>query len=249
MFEELRNRVAIVTGAGGGIGQAIANTLASQGARVILADIDVDAAQAVADRISGGGHSAEARRLDVGSPDAIAEFVGGVARSWGRVDILINNAGIVSRSRAADLLVDDWDRTLDVNLRGAFLLSREVFAGMRERRLGAIVNISSLAALNGGLAVGPDYVASKAGLIGLTRHFARLGAPHGIRANAVCPGIIDTKQTRVLDDDALASLTNQIPLGRLGSVDEVAMVVLFLVSDMASYVTGEAITVTGGILG
>ena len=248
MFEELENCVAVVTGAGRGIGRAIAHTLSAHKARLILADINLDTATITAEEISKAGYAAEAHRLDVGDTDEIVRFVQEMAARHGSIDILVNNAAVVSRKGAADLTVEDWNRAMDVNLRAAFLLTRDVFAGMQTKRRGAEVNISSLAALNGGIAVGPDYVASKAGLIGLTRHFARLGAAYGIRVNAVCPGIIETKQTTVLDENLLAVLREQIPMGRFGSPDEVARVVLFLVSDMASYVTGETITVTGGII-
>ena len=165
------------------------------------------------------------------------------------MDILANNAGIVSRKAIDNLSAEEWDKTLQVNLRGAFLMNQAVLPGMKNRKRGAIVNMSSLAALNGGLAVGADYVASKAGIIGLTRHLARAGAPFGVRANAVCPGIIATRVTTLLDETRQKDLCAQIPMGRFGSTEEVASVVLFLISDMASYVTGEIVTVTGGITG
>jgi len=248
MYEELDGRVAIVTGAGCGIGRAIAKRLSAHNARMILADIDLDRVRITAEEIGNAGGHAEAYRLDVGDPDRIVRFIEQVTASFGRVDILVNNAGVVSRTSAVELSLEDWNHTLNVNLRGAFLLTRETFVGMQQRRRGAVVNISSLSALNGGIAVGPDYVASKAGLIGLTRHFARLGAPCGIRVNAVCPGIIDTRQTTALDERTLDGLKKQVPMGRFGSPDEVARVALFLVSAMASYVTGEVIAVTGGII-
>ena len=248
MFEELAAHVAVVTGAGRGIGRAIARTLSAYGAQVILADIDAAAAETAAAEIRDAGGRAAVRALDVGDCGAIVDFAEELQASFGRVDVLVNNAGVVSRATAAELSLEDWDLSVDVNLRGAFFLTREIFSGMLERRQGAVVNISSLAALNGGIAVGPDYVASKAGLLGLTRHFARIGAPSGVRVNAVCPGIIGTKVTTALSKSEIQGLTNQIPMGRLGSPEEVANVVLFLVSDMASYVSGVALSVNGGII-
>lgn len=248
VFEELKGGVAVVTGAARGIGRATAATLAAHEARVILADVDADGATAAAAAIQDAGGLAEARHLDVADCEEIASFAKEVEASCGRVDVLVNNAGVVSRTKAAELSIEDWDRTLDVNLRGAFFLTREFFARMVERRRGGVVNVSSLAALNGGIFVGPDYVAAKAGLIGLTRHFARLGAPHGVRVNAVCPGIIETHMTTALNKGEQQGLKEQIPMGRFGSPEEVARVVLFLVSDMASYVSGAAISVTGGII-
>jgi 3-oxoacyl-[acyl-carrier protein] reductase len=247
MFEELRERVAVVTGGGRGIGKAIAHCLSKHGARSIVADIDLDAAQATARSIAASGGAAEARPLDVGDPAMITAFVKAALDAHGHLDILVNNAGIVSRVNAAELSVDLWDRTLDVNLRGAFLLTREILPVMQRQKSGAIVNVSSLAGLNGGIAVGPDYVASKAGLIGLTRHFARLAASSGVRVNALCPGIIGSEATTRLGEAKMEELRKIIPLGRIGSVEEVAKVVLFLASDMSSYITGETVIVTGGI--
>ena len=248
VFDEMKGRVGLVTGAARGIGRAVADALASVGARVLVADVDREGAVAAADAIRAGGGAAEAFHLDVGDPAAIRDFAGEVESSYGAVDILVNHAGVVSRAGALELSVENWDRTLDVNLRGAFLLTRELFPGMMERGRGAVVNVSSMAALSGGLAVGPDYVASKAGLLGLTRHFARLGAARGVRANAVCPGIIETGATAAAGEEKVRELVAGIPMGRLGSPGEVASVVLFLASDMASYVSGVAIVVSGGII-
>ena len=214
-----------------------------------LADLDFPKAELSAREIQAAGGDARPFKLDVAEAEQVTQLVREVEESWGTVDILVNNAGIVSRREIPDLSPSEWDRTLEVNLRGSFLMSQAVLPGMQHRRRGAIVNISSLAALNGGLAVGADYVASKAGLLGLTRHFAQAGAPFGVRANAVCPGIIATRATTRLDEARQEYLRARIPMGRFGSAEEVASIVLFLVSDMASYVTGEVIAVTGGIIG
>ena len=249
MFEELNGRAAVVTGAAQGIGRAIADTLCALGTRTALADLDFPKAELSAREIQASGGDVRPLKLDVADAEQVTQLVRDVEESWGAVDILVNNAGVVSRRAIPDLSPDEWDRTLEVNLRGAFLMSQAVLPGMKHRRRGAIVNISSLAALNGGLAVGADYVASKAGLLGLTRHFARAGAPFGVRANAVCPGIIATRATTILDEARQEDLRARIPMGRFGSAEEVASVVLFLASDMASYVTGEVIAVTGGTTG
>ena len=249
MFEELSGRVAVVTGAAQGIGRAIADTLCALGTRTAMADLDFPKAEVSAREIRASGWDARAFQLDVADAEAVTQVVRDVEESWGAVDILVNNAGVVSRRAIPDLSLGEWDRTLEVNLRGAFLMSQAVLPEMKHRKRGAIVNISSVAAIGGGLAVGADYVASKAGLLGLTRHFARAGAPFGVRANAVCPGIIATRATTLLDEARQEDLHAQIPMGRFGSAEEVASVVLFLVSDMASYVTGEVIAVTGGIMG
>ena len=249
MFENLGNQTAIVTGAAQGIGYAIARTLCVHGMRVAIADLDLSKAESAAKEIQASGGDARAFQVDVSDEEQVKRVVNDIENLWGSVDILVNNAGIVGRKAIDDLSTGEWDKTLQINLRGAFLMSQAVLPGMKDRKHGAIVNMSSLAALNGGLAVGADYVASKAGIIGLTRHLARVGAPFGVRANAVCPGIIATRVTTLLDEARQKDLCAQIPMGRFGSAEEVASVVLFLVSDMASYVTGETITVTGGLAG
>jgi len=249
VFENLNGRVAVVTGAAQGIGRAIADALCASGTRTALADLDFPKAELSARQMQASGGDVRPFNLDVSSADQVTQLVRDVEDLWGAVDILVNNAGIVGRRAIPELSADEWDKTLDVNLRGTFLMSQAVLPGMKHRRCGAIVNISSLSALNGGLGVGADYVASKAGLIGLTRHFSRAGAPFGVRANAVCPGIISTRVTTSLDEARQEALRAQIPMRRFGSAEEVASVVLFLVSDMASYVTGEVIAITGGITG
>lgn len=249
MFGSLKNQVALVTGGAQGIGYAVAEALAARGMRVALADLDPSKAESSAAELQASAGEVRPFQVDVADADQVRALVHDVEELWDGVDCLVNNAGIVSRRSVDVLSPEEWDRTLEVNLRGTFLMSQAVLQGMQRRRRGAIVNLSSLSALNGGLAVGADYVASKAGIIGLTRHFARAGAPSGVRVNAVCPGVIATRVTTLLDEDRQKELCAQIPLGRFGSAEEVASVVLFLVSDMASYVTGEVVTVTGGLTG
>jgi len=249
VFDSMKNQAALVTGAAQGIGCGIAKMLCANGMRVALTDLDLSKAKSAAKEIKASGGEARAFEVDVSNEEQVKRVVDDIETLWGSVDILVNNAGIVSRKAIDNLSAEEWDKTLQVNLRGAFLMSQAVLPGMKNRKRGAIVNMSSLAALNGGLAVGADYVASKAGIIGLTRHLARAGAPFGVRANAVCPGIIATRVTTLLDETRQKDLCAQIPMGRFGSTEEVASVVLFLISDMASYVTGEIVTVTGGITG
>ena len=164
MFEELNGRVAVVTGAAQGIGRAIADALCASGTRTTLADLDFPKAESSAREIQAAGGEVRPLRLDVADAEQVTQLVREVEESWGAVDILVNNAGVVTRRAIPDLSPGEWDRTLAVNLRGAFLMSQAILPGMQDRRRGAIVNISSLAALNGGMAVGADYVASKAGL-------------------------------------------------------------------------------------
>lgn len=242
---DLSDKMALVTGAGRGIGKAIAAALAGSGAVVAVNDIDAASAERTAGEL---GRGARAFPADVGDPGAAARLVEDVTARYGRLDILVNNAGIEPKAPILELRVADWQRTLDVNLSAAFYTSQAAGRIMRAAGGGAIVNIASIAGHNIPLPNRSSYVASKAGLIGFTRECAREFAAYGIRVNAVCPGVIETEMTAESRSNAaqLEKWLADIPQGRLGQPPDVAGLVLFLCSDGAAYLTGQAINVDGG---
>lgn len=242
---DLSGKVALVTGAGRGIGRAIAGALAGSGAAVAINDIDAASAERAAGELAGG---ARAFPADVANPDAVARLVEAVTAHFGRLDILVNNAGIEPKAPVLELSIADWGRTLDVNLSAAFYTSQVAGRIMRAAGGGVIVNIASIAGHNIPLPNRASYVASKAGLIGFTRECAREFAAYGIRVNAVCPGVIETEMTAESGSNPaqLEKWLADIPQGRLGQPADVAGLVLFLCSDGAAYLTGQAINVDGG---
>lgn len=245
---ELLNKVALVTGAGRGIGRAIAATLARAGALVAVNDIDAASAAATVAHLVGEARQAAAFPGDVADPVAVPAMIDAVAARWGRVDILVNNAGVEPHSSLLDLPFSDWQHTLDVNLTGPFLTTQAAGRRMRSQGGGVIVNISSIAGRAFGLRDRAAYVAAKSGLIGLTRECAREFAAYNIRVNAICPGVIATEMTAHLrqNTEMMAKWLDEIPQRRLGDPDEVAQVVVFLCSDAARYITGQALNVDGG---
>ena len=238
--------VAVVTGAGRGIGRAICLALARDGADVVVSDIDIDGARATAELVAAAGQRGYARQTDVASERQIVELIGGTARDHGGIDILVNNAGVVKLCPILELTAEQWDRTMAINLRGTFLASREALRVMCGQRHGRIVSISSLSAKIGGYAAPADYSASKAGIMTLTKSLALAGAEYGVNVNAVAPGPIDTDLTRAWGEDVNADFAANIPFKRYGTAEEVADAVAFLASDRASYITGEIIDVNGG---
>mgnify|MGYP001109814829 CR=1 FL=1 len=241
---DLTGKNALITGGAGGIGRVCTQLLAEAGARVVVADINLEGAQETIKGCVGG----LAIRCDLGDPDSIALLRDRVVSEMGGIDILVNNAGIISYRRGIEAVtLAEWDNLLDVNLRGPFLVCREFIAVMKERRGGKIINFSSLAARVGGIEAGIHYAASKAGLIGLTRTLAKEGGPYGITANAIAPGIIATEPVRRQVAGREADYAAQIPLGRLGEPRDVANVVLFLASPLSDYVTGVVLDINGGI--
>ncbi len=245
---ELENKVALITGAGRGIGRALAFGLARARARVAVNDIDPATARDTVSALLTAGHVSEAFPADVADPSGIGALMQGILSRWGRLDILINNAGIEPHSTLLDLPLSDWQRTLEVNLTGSFLASQAAGRVMKEQGGGVIVNIASIAGRASGLRNRAAYVASKTGLIGLTRECAREFAAYNIRVNAVCPGVIVTEMTSHLrqNEQMMKKWLEDIPQARLGEPEDVVGLVLFLCTDAARYITGQAINVDGG---
>jgi 3-oxoacyl-[acyl-carrier protein] reductase len=241
----LAGRVALVTGASRGIGQAIAKTLAGRGA-VVLAAARADHANDVARAIVASGARAEAVTLDVTDDGAMADVIGGIVGRHGRLDILVNNAGITRDQLALRMKRDDWDAVIATNLTAAFRLSQAALKPMLRQRGGRIVNVTSVVGQSGN-AGQTNYAASKAGLIGLTKALALEVASRQITVNAVAPGLIETEMTRALSTDAQENWASRIPLQRLGSPEDVAAAVAFLASDEAAYITGHVLAVNGGM--
>ena len=244
---DLGGKVAVVTGAAGGIGAACARLLAEAGARVVATDTDLAAAAAVAAELQPRGLGIA---LDVTDAAAVDAAFGRIGAECGGVDILVNNAGIAIRGASLEVSTADWQRVIDVNLSGAFFCARAAAREMLKRGGGAIVNIASIMGLSGGLYPNPAYHASKGGLVNLTRAQAVEWGPSGIRVNAVAPTWIRTNLTAgLLADEAVRTrLLATMPLGRIGEAEEVAAAVLFLASPAASLTTGHTLAVDGGFL-
>lgn len=243
----MKDRVALVTGASRGIGRAVALELAEAGAHVVVNYAGSEgAALEVAERIRAKGREALLVRANVASADDVEAMVKQVLDHFGRVDILVNNAGITRDNLVMRMKDEEWDEVLAVNLKGAFLCAKAVARPMMKQRYGRIVNISSVVALRGN-AGQANYVAAKAGLIGLTKTLARELASRGITVNAVAPGFIVTDMTAKLGDDVREALLAQIPLGAFGRPEDVAKAVRFLASDDAAYITGQVLCVDGGM--
>ncbi len=243
----LEGRVAIVTGSGRGIGRAIALRLAADGADIVINDIgDMAPAEAVADEVRALGRKSLVVAADVSNSEEVTGMVKKVVAELGKVDILVNNAGITRDQLIIRMTDDDWDKVLGINLKGVFICTRAALRPMVKQRWGRIVNIASIVGLMGN-AGQANYSAAKAGIIGLTKTTAKEGAPRGITANAVAPGFIDTPMTQQLSDKRRENLMGNVPLGYLGTPEDVAGVVAFLVSEDARYITGQVVTVDGGI--
>ncbi len=244
---DFKDKVVIVTGAGRGIGEEIALSFASYGARVCVCDLNEESLRAVVERIEGAGGQGLSVVANVVEEEQVQELVDKVVDKWGRVDILVNNAGITRDNLLLRMKEEDWDAVLSVNLKGVFLMTRSVAKVMIKQRAGKIINIASVVGITGNVGQA-NYSASKGGVIAFTKTVAKELASRGINVNAIAPGFIRTKMTEVLPEDVKSRLMNSIPLRRLGEPRDVANVCLFLASSLADYITGQTILVDGGMV-
>ncbi len=243
----LNGKVALVTGASQGIGEAIARRFAAEGAVVLAAARSADKLAALVSSIEAAGGKARAVTLDVADPASIAATMKGIADAEGRLDVLVNNAGITEDNLILRMTKESWDRVIATNMTGAFLLSQAAIKMLIRQRAGRIVNITSVVGLMGN-AGQANYASAKAGLVGLTKSLAREVGSRNVTVNAVAPGYIATAMTEKMTAQAKEALSSQIPLGRLGEPSDVAAAVAFLASDDAAYVTGHVLNVSGGLL-
>ncbi len=247
MSLSLEGKTALVTGGSRGIGRSIALTLADYGADVAITyRSSVDAANEVKEEIEGKGRKAKAIQADAVIFDSAQEVISEITGDWDKLDILVNNAGITQDNLILRMREEQWDQVIDTNLKSVFNYSKAVAKPMMRNRGGSIINISSVVGIAGN-AGQSNYAASKAGIIGFTKSYAKELASRDIRANVVAPGYITTEMTDELDDDLLEAIKEDTPLSRAGDAEEVAATVAFLASDLSSYITGETIRVDGGM--
>ena len=244
----LSGKIAFVTGASRGIGRATALRLASDGAKVALNFAsNISKAQEVKSEIEAAGSEAILLQGDVSKFDVVTELINKTVETWGRLDILVNNAGIARDNLLLKMSEDDFDKVIATNLKGVFNCTKAVTKIMMKQRYGRIVNMSSVVALRGNVSQA-NYAAAKAGIIGLTKSAARELASRGVTVNAVAPGFIDTDMTAALSEKVKEVMLKEIPAGRMGTPDDVANAVAFLVSDQAAYITGQVLSVNGGLV-
>lgn len=244
----LKDKVAIVTGAARGIGAATARRMAEEGARVAVVDIDAEEAGAVARSIADAGGEASAFVCDVSQSAQVEVLVREVVARYGGVDILVNNAGICPRVSIDEMTDELFDRMIAINLKSVFFLSRAAGNAMKGRGWGRIINLSSTGGRIGGVFNATVYGATKAGILAMTKSFARHYAPHNILVNAVAPGAVETRMMQILPDDTLRGVVESAPLKRLADPAEIASAIVFLSSDQSTWVTGATLDVNGGTL-
>ena len=242
----MSSRIAFITGASRGIGKACALALSAAGYRVVLAARALDKLEEVAATIRAEGREACVVELDLASQDSIKNAFAKASKEFGRIDVLVNNAGVTKDGLAIRMKREDFESVIQTNLTGAFLCCQQVLMPMMKERYGRIINISSIVGETGN-AGQANYVSSKAGLIGLTKALAQEMASRNITVNAVAPGFIDTDMTSILPNDVKEALLNRIPLKRLGTGDDIASAVVFLASEQSGYITGHVLDVNGGM--
>ena len=245
---KLKDRVGVITGAARGIGRTIALTFVREGARVVLVDVEKERLETFKEEIEKKGGQAIAISCDITKSSEVKAMVDQAKKVFGRIDILVNNAGIIRRGTIETVTEEDWDRVMEVNLKGTFLCSKAVVEVMKKQGHGKIVNVSSIAGKMGDITSAPGYGSSKAGIDALTKTLARQLAPYGINVNAVSPHAIETEMSAQWSEERRKEIIASIPLGRLGKPEDVAEAVLFLSSDEASFITGEILDVNGGAL-
>jgi 3-oxoacyl-[acyl-carrier protein] reductase len=246
-MKQLENQIAVVTGAGRGIGRAIALKFAAQGADIVAVDLKTDFVQETVDEVRKLGRKAWAVAANVAEAASVEAAAEQILKEAGRVDILVNNAGITKDGLLMRMSEADWDAVLDINLKGTFLFTKAFSRAFVKQRSGRIINIASVIGLIGN-AGQCNYAASKAGVIGFTKSVARELASRGVTANAIAPGFIETKMTEALGPEARAVLLKQIPLASLGQPEDVAEAALFFASPAARYITGQVLAVDGGMV-
>ena len=244
---QLKDKNAIVTGSAQGIGKSIALALAKAGANIVVSDVNIEEAEKTAKEIEALGRKALAVKCNVADANEVTELVKKTQETFSTIDILINNAGVTRDNLMMRMEEKDWDLVLDINLKGAFLLTKAVTRIMMKQRYGRIVNMSSVIGVMGN-AGQSNYAASKGGLIAFTKSTAKEFASRNITCNAIAPGFIETAMTAKLTEEVKENYKKGIPLGRMGSVDDVANAVLFLVSEQSTYITGQVLHVDGGLV-
>jgi 3-oxoacyl-[acyl-carrier protein] reductase len=241
----LSNKVALITGASRGIGKATALKFAKEGARVVVCDLDDAVAETVAEiRLQGG--TAIGYKVDVTKAESIEAMVSSALATYGKIDVLVNNAGVVSDAQSKKMTGDQFDKVIDINLKGTYNCTRAVMDDMIRKKTGVVLNAASTASAYGNLEQ-TNYAASKFGLIGMVKTWARELGKHGIRVNAVCPGFVESTNLKKMPEKVIRAMEDKVPLGRLGKPEEIASTFAFLASDEASYINGAVIEVCGGM--
>lgn len=242
---KVKDQVAIITGSGRGIGRAIAEVLLGEGARVVISDINAEVTKQTADELNKGGAQVIGVPCNVTDKESVEKMVTEVVAQWGRIDILVNNAGITRDNLFMRMTEEEWQAVIDTNLTSAFKVTKPVLKVMSKQRFGRIINIASTSGVHGN-AGQVNYAAAKAGLIGFTKTVALEYASRNITSNAVAPGFIDTAMTQKLSEENINKILDKVPLGRMGTPDDIAQAVLFLAGP-GSYVTGHVLEVNGGL--